>query len=151
MAVRLKVLKSVLFFFKIFSQPSYFNKKTNFRTGPTGKNSLQDWTALNGPTRGKFKIEMNTSSKINAEKIFDDRKADHRILNCALYTAEMNPGRKVILVTKDINLRIKAKSLNLTAEDYKTGKKKDVNEQLYTGRSEIQNVSSEVINEIYEK
>src|SRR6218665_8064 len=55
------------------------------------------------------------------------------------------------MVTKDINLRIKAKSLNLTAEDYETGKIKDVNEQLYTGRSEIQKVDSALINEIYEK
>jgi PhoH-like ATPase len=68
-----------------------------------------------------------------------------------MYVAENNPKRKVIMVTKDINLRIKAKSLNLTAEDYETGKIKDVNEQLYTGRSEIQKVPTEVINEIYEK
>ncbi len=88
----------------------------------SGKNSLQDWTSINGPTRGKFKIEMNISSKINAERVFAEKKADHRILNTALYTAEMNPGRKVILVTKDINLRIKAKSLSLHAEDYETGK-----------------------------
>src|ERR1051325_11430258 len=59
--------------------------------------SLQNWTAINGPTRGMFKIEMNSSSKINAEKIFDDRKAYHRILNIALYTSETNPGRKVVL------------------------------------------------------
>ena len=32
--------------------------------------SLQNWTSINGPTRGKFKIELNSSSKINAEKIF---------------------------------------------------------------------------------
>src|ERR1043166_8858419 len=51
----------------------------------SGKNSLQDWTAINGPTRGRFKIEMHTSSKVNAERIFDDKKADHRILNNALY------------------------------------------------------------------
>src|ERR1700752_1778053 len=50
----------------------------------SGKNTLQDWTSINGPTRGKFKIEMNASPKVNAEKIFDERKADHRILNTAL-------------------------------------------------------------------
>ena len=82
---------------------------TRYIDSLSGKNTLQDWTPINGPTRGKFKIEMNTSSKVNAERIFDDKKADHRILNTALYTAESNPGRKVILVTKDINLRIKAK------------------------------------------
>jgi PhoH-like ATPase len=116
----------------------------------SGKNSLQDWTSINGPTRGKFKIEMNTSSKVNAEKIFDDRKADHKILNTALYIAETHPGRKVILITKDINLRIKAKSLNLHAEDYETGKIKTVDE-LYTGMSEIQKVSAEKIANIYQK
>src|SRR6478672_3789011 len=73
----------------------------------SGKNGLQDWTAINGPTRGKFKIEMSTNSKVDAAKIFDDRKADHRILNTALFVSETHPDRKVILVTKDINLRIK--------------------------------------------
>ena len=114
----------------------------------SGKNTLQDWTAINGPTRGKFKIEMKTSSKINAERIFDDHKADHRILNTALYVAETHPDRKVILVTKDINLRIKAKSLSLLAEDYETGKIKTVDE-LYTGRTEVQKVSHENITAIY--
>ncbi len=116
----------------------------------SGKNTLQDWTSINGPTRGKFKIEMTTTSKVNAEKIFDDRKADHKILNTALYIAETNPGRKVILITKDINLRIKAKSLSLQAEDYETGKIKTVDE-LYTGMSEIEKVSAEKIANIYQK
>ncbi len=114
----------------------------------SGKNTLQDWTSINGPTRGKFKIEMKTSSKINAERIFDDRKADHRILNTALYISETHPDRKVILVTKDINLRIKAKSLSLLAEDYETGKIKTIDE-LYTGRTEVQKVSNENITAIY--
>lgn len=114
-------------------------------------NTLQDWIPINGKGHGMIKIEMNTGSKMDAEKIFGERKGDHRILNTAMYVAEKYPKRKVVMVTKDINLRIKAKSLNLTAEDYETGKIKDVNEQLYTGRSEIQKVSTAVINEIYEK
>jgi PhoH-like ATPase len=114
-------------------------------------NTLQDWIPINGKGHGNIKIEMHQDSTIDAERVFGERKADHRILNTALYVAEHYPDRKVIMVTKDINLRIKAKSLNLNAEDYETGKIKDVNEQLYTGRSEIQKASSEVINEIYEK
>jgi len=114
-------------------------------------NTLQDWININGKGHGMIKIEMHQDSKIDAEKIFGERKADHRILNTALYVSEKYPNRKVIMVTKDINLRIKAKSLSLTAEDYETGKIKDVNEQLYTGKSEIQKVPTELINEIYEK
>jgi PhoH-like ATPase len=116
----------------------------------SGKNTLQNWTSINGPTRGNFKIEMNASSKVNAEKIFDERKADHRILNTALYTAETNPGRKVILVTKDINLRIKAKSLSLLSEDYETGKIKTIDE-LYTGNSVDVKATNEQIATIYNK
>lgn len=123
---------------------------TRFIDNLSGKNTLQNWTSINGPTRGNFKIEMNSSSKINAEKIFDDRKADHRILNTALYTAETNPGRKVILVTKDINLRIKAKSLSLLSEDYETGKIKTIDE-LYTGNATDVKATNEQIASIYNK
>lgn len=114
-------------------------------------NTLQDWININGKGHGMIKIEMHQDSKIDAEKVFGERKADHRILNTALYVSEKYPNRKVVMVTKDINLRIKAKSLSLNAEDYETGKIKDVNEQLYTGRSEMQKVPAELINEIYEK
>lgn len=123
---------------------------TRYIDNLSGKNTLQNWTAINGPTRGNFKIEMNTSSKVNAEKIFDERKADHRILNTALFIAESHPGRKVILVTKDINLRIKAKSLSLAAEDYETGKIKTIDE-LYTGNSEDFKATPEQIATIYNK
>jgi PhoH-like ATPase len=116
----------------------------------SGDNSLQEWTSINGKSHGKFKIEMHNSSQIDAEKIFQERKGDHRILNAALYTAETNPDRKVILVTKDINLRIKAKSLNLHAEDYTTGKILTVDE-LYTGNTVIDKVDPNTINQIYEK
>lgn len=114
-------------------------------------NTLQDWININGKGHGMIKIEMHQDSKVDAERVFGERKADHRILNTALYVSEKYPDRKVVMVTKDINLRIKAKSLSLNAEDYETGKIKDVNEQLYTGRSEIQKVPTELINEIYEK
>lgn len=116
----------------------------------SGKNSLQEWTAINGRTHGRFKIEMHTSAKTDAEKIFGEKKADHKILNAAIYTSETNPDKKVVLVTKDINLRIKAKSLNVHAEDYTTGKILTIDE-LYTGRSELDKVNPTTINTIYEK
>jgi PhoH-like ATPase len=116
----------------------------------SGNHSLQEWTQINGRTHGMFKIEMNYNSQVDAEKVFGERKADHKILNCALVTAEQNPDRRVVLVTKDINLRLKAKSLNLIAEDYETGKIKHVDE-LYTGRTIIDKVSVDAIDAIYEQ
>ena len=116
----------------------------------SGRNTLQDWVNINGKGHGMFKIEMGQQSKVDAEKVFGERKADHRIINSALFLAETNPDRKVVLITKDINLRLKAKSLNLQAEDYETGKIKEVSD-LYTGKTEIEKAPFEVINEIYEK
>jgi PhoH-like ATPase len=116
----------------------------------SGNSTLQDWININGKGHGLFKIEMNQSASVDAERVFGERKADHRIINCALHIAENYPNRKVVLVTKDINLRLKAKSLNLTAEDYETGKIKDLSE-LYTGRTTLEKVQVSAINEIYEK
>ncbi|MCB0497103.1 MAG: PhoH family protein [Cyclobacteriaceae bacterium] len=112
--------------------------------------NLQDWIPLNGSSKkGSFKVLMSSESKVNANDVFGEEKPDHRILNAAMQLQETEKGKKVILVTKDINLRLKAKSLNLTAEDYTTGKVQNVN-TLYTGKSTHQRVNSDLINQIYE-
>lgn len=118
----------------------------------SGESGLQDWIPLDGTNKGRFKVVMNTTPKgaVNAEQVYGDRKADHKIINAALVLQLELPETKVILVTKDINLRLKAKALNLPAEDYATGKIKDV-DTLYTGNTYVENVTSEVINEVYEK
>ena len=113
--------------------------------------TLQDWIPLGKGMKSKFKIIFaDHNLKVNAEKVFDDRKGDHKILNAALSLQEQEKERKVILVTKDINLRIKAKALNIVAEDYNTGKVKDVSD-LHLGKEKVDNLPSEVIKEIYEK
>jgi PhoH-like ATPase len=85
---------------------------------------------------------------INAVKIFGENKPDHRILNAALKVSEEKTGYKVILVTKDINLRIKAKSLNIPSEDFETGKIKDL-DSLYSGITMLENVDPLAIDKIY--
>ena len=111
---------------------------------------LKDWIPLNGKTKGKFKVLMDLESKVDARKIFGDDKNDHRILNAALALQEAETDWRVILVTKDINLRLKAKSLNLHAEDYETGKIKDT-ETLESRKTEIEGVSSEDIDTLFKK
>ena len=112
--------------------------------------SLNEWIPLNGPTKGKFKVLMHENSQLDANKVFNERKPDHNILNAAIKLREEMPGRKVILISKDINLRLKAKSLNLHTEDYNTGKVKDL-EGLYTGSSVVKNVARKFIDTIYQE
>lgn len=111
---------------------------------------LQDWIPLNGKSKGKFKVLMDQESTVDARKVFNDNKNDHKIINAALKLQEEQKDKKVILVSKDINLRLKAKSLDIQAEDYETGKIKNVN-TLYTGKSEKEDVSSDDINVLFKE
>ena len=113
---------------------------------------LQKWNPLNGKSKGNFKVLMDTGSNgtLDANKVFNEHKADHRILNSALLLQKEEKDRKVILVSKDINLRLKAKSLGLQAEDYTTGKVQNLNSH-YTGKTVLDNVDPDVIDLLYEK
>jgi PhoH-like ATPase len=74
---------------------------------------------------------------------------DHRILNAALKLSEEEKGRRVILVSKDTNLRMKAKALGLTAQDYRTDKVESV-DKLYSGRRIVEDVDPEAIDAFYQ-
>ena len=112
--------------------------------------TLQDWIPLNGPEMGNFKIVMeNDKVENDAVKIFGN-KNDHKILNAALCLKKSESNSKVVLVSKDINLRLKAKALNIEAEDFETGKI-DKESALYQGKNTVENVDSESINKLYKQ
>ncbi len=114
----------------------------------SGKLTMTNWRRLNGPEKGKFRVIMNEQSRRDARHVFGDDKPDHRILNAALKLKEDHPDRKVVLVSKDINLRLKAKAMNLPAEDFETGKIKNIS-SLYTGKENLARVEKGVIDKIY--
>jgi PhoH-like ATPase len=55
-----------------------------------------------------------------------------------------------VLVTKDINLRLKAKALNVAAEDYLTGKVKET-DTVFTGRAELDGFPEKQLQTLYEQ
>ncbi|MBC6365598.1 PhoH family protein [Algoriphagus sp. AK58] len=112
---------------------------------------IHEWTPLNGKTRGNFKVLMNPDNNLNANVIFGEEKNDHKILNAALYLKQHERDRKVILVSKDINLRLKAKSLEIHAEDYETGKIKNISELENTGKYFLDDVDPQAINTLYDQ
>ena len=79
-----------------------------------------------------------------------DGKFDHKILNTAISLQEKHKDKEVVLVSKDINLRLKAKALELNAEDYEAGKIKDV-QKLYTGKTIIKLSYSQQVEELERK
>ena len=60
-------------------------------------------------------------------------KADNQILGVVQSLREQQPGREVVLVSKDINMRVKARALGLAAEDYTNDKTLEDGDLLYTG------------------
>lgn len=113
---------------------------------------IHHWNPINGKGKGDFKVVMDTggTGTVDANRVFNEDKPDHRILNSALLLQKEEKGRRVVLVSKDVNLRLKAKSLGLHAEDYTTGKIQNIS-SLYSGRTVVEEVDADAINLIYEK
>jgi PhoH-like ATPase len=102
--------------------------------GLRGEGRLSEGVRL--PNGGKLKIvfQKNGQEK-NGHAVFSDNTVDNRILSLAAGIQKAQPKNPTILVSKDINLRIKADALGLQAEDYETDRVfiKD----LYTGMVEL--------------
>ena len=64
-------------------------------------------------------------------------KADNQILGVVMALQHSHPSRQVILVSKDINIRIKARALGMPAEDYFNDKVLEDTELLYSGMKEL--------------
>ena len=85
-------------------------------------NTLFDRGISLGKGHGLIKIEMGHGyTQAMRDSLIDDIP-DHRIIATAVWLRDNTPGRKVILVTKDVNMRLKAKALGLMAQDYLSDK-----------------------------
>ena len=108
---------------------------------------LEKWIPL-GEEKGRLRIVMSNSlNGIDAEEIYGKGKNDHKIINAALTLANSHKSARVVLVTKDINLRLKAKAIGLPSEDYETGKVKNV-KSISAGFPILEQIPSSTINEI---
>ena len=75
-----------------------------------------------GKGLGRIKVEPNHPFPPELADLFKDDTQDHRILATAIWVRDNNPGTFVALVTKDVNLRLKAKAAGMAVQDYLTDK-----------------------------
>jgi len=101
-----------------------------------------------GEGNGRISIQLEKALHEKLSANFSAGKPDHRILNTAYHLARNHPDRYVILVTKDVNLRMKAKSIGLMAEDYTSDHVKDLSE-LYQGRRIAEDIPEIIIDQLY--
>jgi PhoH-like ATPase len=101
-----------------------------------------------GEGRGKISIKLDREFDENIAANFSAQKADHHILNIGYQVAREFADRAVTLVTKDVNLRMKAKAVGLMAQDYKNDHVSNP-QQLYAGTRMEDNIDPELINKMY--
>jgi PhoH-like ATPase len=83
--------------------------------------------------KSKLLIQVGTPFHPDLSSSFESAKADHQILNCAYNLKLQHPSKKVILITKDVNLRMKAKAVGLLVEDYVTDQVRNIRPPQKTG------------------
>lgn len=120
-----------------------------FVDGISKEKLISNWVPLNGSTTGNFKVILHSANNGQSpEQVFGDSKYDNKILNCAIQLRNENPKKRVILVSKDICLRLKAKALNLEAEDYETGKVKDV-KALHRNQIQVTDANDKLLESLF--
>ena len=102
-----------------------------------------------GKGRGKVRIAISRGLNDEIRGIFKDDTPDHRILGCALELQKSDKKRSYILVTKDVNLRMKAKAIGVLSEDYTTDRISNV-EELYSGKETIEDFDDEILVKLYQ-
>ncbi len=102
-----------------------------------------------GTDSGKIVIRLEQAFHEDLMLNFSSQKHDHRILNTAYQLSKEKPDNQVILVSKDVNLRMKAKSVGLTAQDYTSDHVRDIH-RLYSGKRITENIAGSAIDRLYQ-
>jgi len=115
----------------------------------TGDVWVEEGVSL-GEGKGKIRIHVDHENNSPLKSIFHENIPDHRILFSTYNLSNKITDRDVILVTKDTNLRMKAKSVGLTAQDYTTDKVESI-DKIYTGLRLVEELPENIIDRVYER
>lgn len=102
-----------------------------------------------GTTQQRIRVELGGFSEV--PDFLDENSADNKIISCALYTQNQFPEMKTIVVTKDINFRVKCDAVGLKAEDYYRDRVLDSDDDMYKGYIDIEVDSKEIIDMLYDE
>ncbi len=103
-----------------------------------------------GKGRGKLRIAISKGLAPAIRDVFKDDTPDHRVLSVAYeWQEKLRNKSQVILVTKDVNLRMKSKALGILAEDYTTDRVKSI-EELYSGKGVVENVDDDLLVKLFQ-
>lgn len=93
-------------------------------------------------------IKVESHTKWDGLENLEKKDNDNVIIACCNFVSERYKDQKVILITKDINLRVKCDAIGLKANDYYADYEFIQTDNLYTGYSEI-SVDDHLIDAVY--
>lgn len=103
-----------------------------------------------GERRGRLYVKTIKKYPAIVRESFMEQTPDHRILATAVQAKEEHADMRVVLVSKDINLRMKAKSIGVASEDFENDKITNLDE-IEDGVRVIMVENAEIINRFYAK
>jgi PhoH-like ATPase len=113
----------------------------------SGEQLFTDGISL-GKGHGRLFIETGKPIPSEMQDSFSENTPDHRILAITLHAKKKYSDRQTILISKDINLRMKAKSLGIMSEDYESDKVKNI-EILHHGVETFDRFDKNIIEALY--
>lgn len=116
--------------------------------GLTGDVLSSDGVPL-GEELGSIRVILGREMSNALKQTLYQDSPDHRILNTTLALQTGEPHRRVILVSKDTNLRLKAKSLGVPSQDYASDKIESF-DKLYTGKRIVSDMPTELVDQFYQ-
>jgi len=115
----------------------------------TGKALFNGGVSL-GKGKGKVRIAITKGLSDEIREIFREDNPDHRILSTAYdLRKKAKDPKSIVLVTKDVNLRMKAKAIGILSEDYTSDHIGNIDE-LYSGKDIIEDFNDDLLNQIYQ-
>ncbi len=100
-------------------------------------------------SKGKGLAKVTAGAPALLPRDLSSSHADHVIISTALSEKEKTPNRKVIMVTRDINMRVICDSIQLQCQDYNLAQFVDSADELYKGYTEVL-VDEQIIDRFYE-
>jgi PhoH-like ATPase len=121
----------------------YINR---FLDGLREKGNLHDGILLDNDQT----VRVETSHPEEVPNSLDLRSGDNVIIGVAMHLSSLGE-RDVIVITKDINFRVKCDALKIKSEDYYKDRILTEEDTVYTGQKKLEIFSHDIVNEFYEK
>lgn len=96
-----------------------------------------------------IRVELGGFDKV--PDFLDKNSADNQIIACAMLIQKNSPDQKTVVITKDINFRVKCDAVGIRAEDYYRDRVLESDDEMYKGYLDIEVDTRNIIDALYDE